>query len=128
MPATGGQVNVSMQLTGSNIYSSRDIVAVNVSVLKSDTLHGTQLAINNMTGMYDGKISFEPSIRFYTQTDNTSTKVLRVSPGLRLSYKLSERSSVTGETIYEKSKTDGVTNHEDSSSLFFYAGYRYDFF
>jgi hypothetical protein len=81
-----------------------------------------------MTGLRDGKISFEPSIRFYTQTDNTATKVLRVSPGLRLSYKLSERSSVTGETIYEKSKTDGVTNHEDSSSVYFYTGYRYDFY
>jgi tetratricopeptide (TPR) repeat protein len=128
MPATGGQVGVSLQLTGSNIYSNRDILSFNVSTLKSDTLHGTQFAINNMTGLRDGKISFEPSIRFYTQTDNTATKVFRVSPGLRLSYKLSERSSVTGETIYEKSKTDGVTNHEDSSSVYFYTGYRYDFY
>jgi hypothetical protein len=128
MPATGGQVNVGLQLTGSNVYSSRDIVGINLSVLKSDTLRGTQLALNNMTGLRDNKLSLEPSIRFYTQTDNTGTKVLRVSPGVRLSYKLSDRASLTGETIYEKSKTDGVTNHEDSSSVFFYAGYRYDFF
>jgi hypothetical protein len=128
MPATGAQVNVSLQLTGSNVYSTRDIVSINVSVLKSDTLHGTQLALNNMTGLRDNKLSFEPSIRFYTQTDNAGTKVFRVSPGVRLSYKVSERASVTGETIYEKSQTDGVTNHEDSSSVYFYAGYRYDFY
>jgi tetratricopeptide (TPR) repeat protein len=127
MPATGAQVTGSLQLTGSNVYSSRDIVSVNLSVINSELLRGTQLAINNMTGLRDNKLSLEPSIRFYTQTDNTSTKVLRVSPGVRISYKLSERSSLTGETIYERSKTDGLTNHEDSSSVFFYAGYRYDF-
>ena len=128
MPATGPQYNVSLQLTGSNLYSSRDINGINLSILSSDTLRGTQLAYNNLTGFLGNKASFEPSIRFYTQTDNTSTKVIRVSPGVRLSYKLSERASVLGETIYERSQTDGPTNHEESSSVFFYIGYRYDFF
>ena len=127
MPATGAQYNFSLQLTGSNLYSSRDINGFNVSVLSSDTLRGTQMAYNNLTGFWDNKASFEPSVRVYTQTDNTSTKVMRVSPGLRLSYKLSERASVLGETIYEVSKTEGPTSHDDSSSYFFYVGYRYDF-
>jgi hypothetical protein len=128
MPATGAQYNISVQLTGSNIYSSRDINGFNLSVLHSDTLRGTQLAYNNLTGFYDNKASFEPSIRLYSQTDNTATKVLRVSPGIRLSYKISDRASVLGETIYERSTTDGPTNHEESSAVFFYVGYRYDFF
>jgi hypothetical protein len=64
----------------------------------------------------------------YTQTDNTSTRVFRVSPGVRLSYKLSERASLLGETLYERTTTDGPLNHEDSSAVFFYVGYRYDFF
>jgi hypothetical protein len=128
MPATGAQYNFSLQLTGSNLYSSRDINGFNASVLSSDTLRGTQLAYSNLTGFMDNKASFEPSLRVYTQTDNTSNKVLRVSPGLRLSYKLSERASLLGETIYELSKTEGPTGHDDSSSYFFYFGYRYDFF
>ncbi len=128
MPATGAQYNISVQLTGSNIYSSRDINGFNLSVLHSDTLRGTQLAYNNLTGFYDNKASFEPSIRLYSQTDNTATKVLRVSPGIRLSYKISDRASILGETIYERSTTDGPTNHEESSAVFFYVGYRYDFF
>jgi tetratricopeptide (TPR) repeat protein len=128
MPATGAQYNISAQLTGSNLYSNRDINGFNVSVLHSDTLRGTQLAYNNLTGFLDNKASFEPSLRFYTQTDNTSTKVQRLSPGVRLSYKLSDRASLLGEAIYERSTTDGPTNHEDSSAVFFYVGYRYDFF
>ena len=127
MPATGAQYNFSLQLTGSNLYSDRDINGINVSVLNSDTLRGTQLAYNNLTGILDNKASIEPSIRLYTQTDNTSTKVFRVSPGLRVSYKLSDRASLLGETIYEVSHTEGPTGRDDSSSYFFYMGYRYDF-
>lgn len=128
MPATGTQTNVSLQLTGSNLYSKRDINGFNISVLTSDTLRGVQFGFNNLTGFLDNKASFEPSLRIYTQTDNTETKVVRVSPGVRMSYKVNERSSVLGETIFERSKTDGPTNHEDSTSVFFYVGYRYDFY
>jgi hypothetical protein len=126
-PATGAQHNVSFQLTGSNLYSSRDINGFNVSYITSDTLSGTQFAYNKLTGIWDNRASLEPSIRFYTQTDNTGTKVSRVSPGMRMSYKLSNRASVMGEGIYEQSQTDGPTNHETSSSMYFYVGYRYDF-
>ncbi len=128
MPATGAQYNVSVQLTGSNLYSSRDINGLNLSVIRSDTLRGMQLAYNNLTGFLDNKASFEPSIRVYTQTDSDATKVLRISPGVRFSYKLSDRASLLGETIYERSTTEGPINHEESSAVFFYVGYRYDFY
>jgi hypothetical protein len=126
-PATGAQYNVSFQLTGSNLYSSRDINGFNVSLINSATINGTQLAYNNLTGFMDNKMSVEPSIRYYTQTDNTQTKVSRISPGLRVSYKLNNRASLMAEGIYETSQTDGPTNHESSESYFFYFGYRYDF-
>jgi hypothetical protein len=126
--ATGPQYNASLQLTGSNLYSSRDINGFNVSVLTSNTLRGTQLAYNNLTSFMDNRATFEPSIRFYSQTDTSSNKVFRMSPGVRMSYKVSDRASVLGELIYERSKTDGPTNHENSSSIFFYVGYRYDLF
>jgi tetratricopeptide (TPR) repeat protein len=126
-PATGAQYNVSFQLTGSNLYSNHDINGFNVSQINSDTMNGTQLAYNNLTGFMDNKMSLEPSIRYYTQTDNTDTKVSRISPGLRVSYKLSNRASLMAEGIYETSQTDGPTNHDASESYFFYFGYRYDF-
>jgi len=126
-PATGAQISTSFQLTGSNLYSSRDINGFNASFITSDTMNGTQLAFNNLTGFMDNKVSLEPSIRFYTQTDNTQTKISRISPGLRISYKLSNRANLMAEGIYETSQTDGPSNHETSESYFFYLGYRYDF-
>ncbi len=126
--ATGAQYNFSVQLTGSNLYSKRDVNGFNISQLTSPTLKGTQMAFNNLTGLWGNKASLEPSIRFYTQTDNASTKVFRLSPGVRLSYKISDRASVLGESIVERSKTDGPSNHDASTSIFFYVGYRYDLF
>jgi tetratricopeptide (TPR) repeat protein len=126
-PATGAQYNVSFQVTGSNLYSSRDINGFNLSLISSDTLSGTQVAYNNLTGFMGNQMSLEPSIRYYTQTDNLQTKISRISPGLRLSYRLSDRASLMAETIFETSQTDGLTNHETSESWFFYVGYRYDF-
>jgi hypothetical protein len=109
------------------LYSDRDINGFSLSQISSDTTNGTQLAYNNLTGFMGTRMSLEPSIRYYTQTDNTQTKVSRISPGLRVSYKLSDRASVMAEGIYETSQSDGLTNHETSESYFFYFGYRYDF-
>lgn len=126
-PATGAQYDVSLQLTGSNLYSQRDINGFNVSYITSDTINGIQLGYNNLTGIWDNVGSLEPSIRYYTQTDNTDTRVTRVSPGVRLTYKLNPRANLIGETLYENSLTDGPTNHESGTSMFFYFGYHYDF-
>ena len=126
-PATGAQYNVSLQVTGSNLYSARDTSGFNISYLTSPTLNGTQIGYNNMTGIWGELGSLEPSIRYYTQVDNVGTTLSRVSPGLRLSYKLSPRSSVMGEGIYESSQTDGPGSHETSTAFYYYVGYRYDF-
>ncbi len=128
MPATGAQYTFSMQLTGSNLYSSRDINGFNLSFLNSASAQGTQLSYNNLTGFLDNKAAVEFSLSLYTQTDKASTRVNRISPGVRLSYKLSERASIMGETIYEQSTTEGLTSHDNSSAYFFYVGYRYDLF
>ncbi|MGI9133613.1 MAG: hypothetical protein ACR2I0_06670, partial [Rhodoferax sp.] len=128
MPATGAQYTWSMQLTGSNLYSNRDINGFNLSLLNSGGLQGTQLSYNNLTGFLENRASVEFSLSLYTQTDNTATRLNRVSPGVRLSYKLSERASLMGETIFEQSTTEGPSNHDTSSAYFFYFGYRYDLY
>jgi hypothetical protein len=127
-PATGGQYGSTLQLTGSNLYSTRDINNFNVSVLSTPFFKGTQLSYNNLTGFLDNDLTIEPSLRFYTQRDNQGVKVNRITPGLRGSYRLSRRASVLAESIVEHSKTDGPTNNDTTNSIFFYFGYRYELF
>ena len=127
-PATGAQYGFSMQLTGSNIYSKRDINNFNLSFLSTPFFHGVQLAYNNLTGFADNKFTLEPSIRLYAQRDTAGTSMLRVTPGLRGSYNVSKQTSVMGEVLIEHSTNQGVTNYDTTNSIFFYFGVRHELF
>jgi hypothetical protein len=129
-PATGAQYSYSAQLTGTNLYSSRDINNFNLSVVSTPFFNGVQFAYNNLTGMRARhELTIEPSIRVYVQRDKQDdTRLLRVGPGMRLSYRASQAGSLLGELLYELSRTDGATNHDHTDSVFFYVGYRYELF
>jgi hypothetical protein len=127
-PATGAQYGLSMQLTGSNLYSKRDINNFNMSVLSTPLFRGLQLAYNNLTGFDDNKFTLEPSMRLYTQNDNQGVSMRRFSPGLRASYNVSKKISVSGEGMFEHSTNDGPTNTASTNSVFFYVGARYELF
>jgi len=127
-PGTGPEYTLAMQLTGSNLYSRRDINNFNVSAIRGSSMHGVQLAYNNLTGMAGDRATLEPSLRVYYQRDTSAIRVLRIAPALRVSYKLSERGSLLGETMVERSNTDGPASHDRTTSVFFYIGYRYELF
>ncbi len=127
-PATGAQYGLSLQLTGSNLYSKRDINNFNLSVLSTPTFRGTQLSYNNLTGFYDNKMTLEPSLRYYVQNDTLGTRTTRVAPGIRSSYTISKRTSVMGELMLERSSNDGLANQNTTTSVFFYFGVRYELF
>jgi hypothetical protein len=127
-PATGAQYGLSLQLTGSNLYSSRDINSFNVTALTTPLFKGTQVSYSNLTGLSDNTITLEPSISFYSQRDTQEVRLLRITPGFRATYRASRRTSLLGEAIVEHSTLDGPTNHGTTNSIFFYLGYRYELF
>jgi hypothetical protein len=126
-PATGAQTAATAQLTGTNLYSPRDINTFGASVVHSPLLNGGQLSYNNLTAFSGNDLTLEPSIRFYAQHSNDGLKLFRVTPGLRASYRMSLKASLIGESIVEYSKTDSSSGNSKTSSVFFYVGYRYDF-
>jgi hypothetical protein len=128
-PATGAQYSFSAQATGTNLYSKRDINNFNLSVIRTPFFRGVQFSYNNLSGLADQQdLTLEPSIRLYTQSDQQDVKLTRVGPGLRTTYRATRRASLLGELLYELSRTRGPTNRDDSRSVFFYVGYRYELF
>jgi hypothetical protein len=127
--ATGSQYSVGAQLTGTNLYSSRDIHNLSLNVINTPLMNGVQIAYSNLTGMLENNaLTVEPSIRLYTQHSKQDGTLTRVGPGLRLAYSTSRRASVLGELLYEVSRARGPASRDDSSSVFFYVGYRYELF
>ncbi|HUP05895.1 MAG TPA: hypothetical protein VMU47_02010 [Caldimonas sp.] len=127
-PATGNQYGATLQVTGSNLYSGRDINNFNLGVLTSPHFHGAQIGYNNLSGLRGGDVVLEPSLRLYTQRDDQGIRLNRVTPGLRTTYRLSRRASLLGEGVVEHSTTHGPSSHDTTDSVFFYVGYRYDLF
>jgi hypothetical protein len=127
-PATGAQYGATLQLTGSNLYSARDISNFNISVLDAPTFKGEQLSYGNLTGFHGNDFTLEPTITYYTQHDNMDVHLHRAGLGLRSNFRLSPRASLLGEGLFEHSRTVGPLNHDTTNAIFFYVGYRYELF
>lgn len=124
--STGDLWSVGLQLIGSNLYSTRDTHVLSANFLTGPTYNGTLLSYNNLTGINEDW-QLEPSIRYYTQTDSTGTKMKRWTPGVRTTYRVVKRVSVESELSYEIADTQGPTRIESSTRLFYYLGGRFDF-
>jgi len=124
--ATGNVLGATLQATGSNLYSKRDINVFSMTLLHSSTLSGRQLSYSNLNGLMDNRLSLEPNLSLYWENDSTGQRLFRISPGVRTSYKLTKRMSVDGTVAIERSKTDGPDQNDTTTNLFYYVGYRYD--
>lgn len=128
-PATGSQITWSLQAVGSGLVQQRDIHNFNFSMVRTPKFNGTQASYSNVSTVgEDNRVTVEPTVRLYMQTDDQDVRLTRVGPGLRMSYKANPRSSVVAELLYEDSRSRGPTGSDHSRAAFFYVGYRVDLF
>jgi len=124
--STGDLWSVGLQLIGTNLYSTRDTHVFNLNFLTGPTYNGKLFSYNNLTGV-DEAWQVEPSIRFYTQTDNVGTKTNRWTPGVRVTYRVVKRVSLESELSVEIADVKGTLRTENSERMFYYVGGRFDF-
>ena len=125
-PATGNIYSYNLQAIGSNLYSSRDTSVLSATYVTAPTFDGYLLSYNNLS-LIQGRFTVEPSIKYYTQKDTQDVKLDRLTPGLRLTYRVRDSFALESEFIWEKTRTVGPTSRDDASRGFFYIGYRWDF-
>jgi hypothetical protein len=125
-PSTGNVWSLTGQLIGSNLYSNKDTHVYVATYLKGPTYKGLQLAYNNQTS-FDNGWRFEPSLKYYRQTDDLGNDLTRWTPGLRVSYRIRRAGTLESELSYESSKRTGPLITSSSNRLFYYFGARYDF-
>ena len=125
-PSTGNVWSLTSQLIGSNLYSKSDTHVYVATLLKGPTYRGLQLAYNNMTAFENGW-RFEPSLKFYRQSDDLGNDLSRWTPGLRVSYRIGDSGTLESELSYESTKRTGPLSNESSNRLYYYLGARYDF-
>jgi tetratricopeptide (TPR) repeat protein len=124
-PATGNIYSYNIQAIGSNLYSSRDTNVLSATYVTAPTFDGYQLSYNNLS-LIQGRWTVEPSLKYYTQKDTQDVKLDRLTPGLRLTYRVRDSFALESEFTWEKTRTVGPTSRDDASRGFFYIGYRWD--
>jgi hypothetical protein len=125
-PSTGDLWSLGFQLIGANLYSVRDTHVYSANLLTGPTYNGLLLSYNNLSSLSE-KWQLEPSLRYYAQTDNTDTKTVRWTPGVRVTYRVRQQVSLETEAVYEIAEVNGPLRQESSNRLFYYFGARYDF-
>jgi len=124
--ATGNVYAGTLQATGSNLYSKRDINVFSVTHLHSSTLDGNQFSYSNLNAILDNRLTLEPTLSLYREVDTTGQRLVRISPSFRTSYKLTRRMSLDGTISLERSRNEGPLQNDTTTNVFYYLGYRFD--
>jgi tetratricopeptide (TPR) repeat protein len=118
-PGTGDMWSGGLQMIGSNLYSGRDshVFSVNQQVSpvviflgadgvtrESGGLHVVSLQYNNSTGIGE-RWQLDPSLRLQRQVDFAKVDAERLSPSLRVSYKVTRQFTVDSDFSYERTIT-----------------------
>jgi hypothetical protein len=124
-PETGNVLSYTLQAIGTRLYSPRDSNVWSVGLVTAPTYDSWLLTYNNITQIAE-KWSLEPSIRLYTQNDVNEVKLVRLSPGLRLTWRPSPWSALEFDGLYEATNTSAPNVQDNSRRYFFSLGYRLD--
>jgi TolA-binding protein len=123
---TGNLWTLGVQAIGTNLYSPRDTHVLMASAVSGPDLSGWLASYNNMSVPWE-RWQLEPSLRLYQQkTKSTSGQTSRITPGFRVSYKVTQNWSIESDLSVEFSRTRGPNQDESGHRISYSLGYRYD--
>jgi tetratricopeptide (TPR) repeat protein len=124
-PATGNIHTYNVQAIGNELTKWQDILLVNASWLTARSYDAQQASLDyRFTPWQDFVI--EPMLRWYHQTDPQGTTLTRVSPGLRLTWRVKDRFWIEAEGDLERSRARSPVIVDDVTRRFYYVGWRLD--
>jgi len=124
---TGNVYTYDLIVSGTNLYSLRDVNSFVFTHLNGPQFSGNQVGYNNLSGFFENRMTLEPSLQYYAENDSNGNRLTRITPALRATYKLLKHLSIESQFLYERSKTGGRTQNDTTSNGFYYIGYRYTF-
>ena len=125
-PSTGSLWTYTAQAIGSGLTSMQDILVMNIGMLNGKQISARQAGIDYRFNPW-GPLSLEPAFRWYRQTDSLGVQLTRMSPGLRVSYRVRDRLSIEGQFDWERTRSTGNLIDDLVERRFYYIGWRWDF-
>lgn len=123
----GADADTIVQAIGTSIWGRYDVVAFTGSYLSGEASRAKLAAINPRLQFFE-HLRVEPRLRWYRQDDFAiGVQTVRISPGLRLTYQVTDRFSLESEATVERSHADSPTLSETMQRAFYFVGFRWDF-
>lgn len=129
LPAASGSGNMyiyTAQAIGNNLLLENDLGVASASYVDAQTYKGQSLAFTQ-TETFRQRWRLDVSLQLYNQKDNLDVHQTRITPSLKLSYRMNESMSFDGEGGVEDTHNSSPIKDEKTRRYYVYTGYRWDF-
>jgi tetratricopeptide (TPR) repeat protein len=125
-PGTGNMYILTAQAIGNNLLLENDLGVASASYINARTYKGQSLAFTQ-TETFRQRWRLDVSLQLYNQKDNLDVHMTRVTPSLKLSYRMNESMSFDTEGGIENTHNSSPIKDEKIRRYYIYIGYRWDF-
>jgi hypothetical protein len=126
VPGTGNMYILTVQAIGNNLLLENDLGVASGSYISAQTYKGQSLAFTQ-TETFRQRWRLDVSLQLYNQKDDSDVHMTRITPSLKLSYRMNESMSFDGEGGVEDTHNAGPITDEKTRRYYVYIGYRWDF-
>lgn len=138
---SGNSYIYTAQTTGTSVVRENDTLTLSTSIVRGKTpvvespaptveqssrFSGYALSATHSWPISD-RWRLDSAFNWYSQKDNVETKLRRLAPTLRVSYRVRDSVTLEAQAGTELSRNDSATVSDRSKRHFFYVGYRWDF-
>lgn len=125
-PGTGNMYILTAQAIGNNLLLENDLGVASGSYISAQTYKGQSLAFTQ-TETFRQRWRLDVSLQLYNQKDDLDVHQTRITPSLKLNYRMNESMSFDGEGGVEDTHNSSPIKDEKTRRYYFYMGYRWDF-
>jgi hypothetical protein len=124
LPATSARVWTA-QAIRTGVFATRDSASLSGSLIDGDTYRGSALSLSHV---YAGeRWRTETVMRYYHQQNDQGATLARITPALRVSYRLHRLFALEAEVGQETTTNLGPLQDDRTLRRYFSVGYRWDF-
>ncbi len=125
-PGTGNIYVYSGQAIRTGLFTTNDIVVLNVSLINGKTYDGQSYQLNHVI-IFQEKWRVETALKYYQQKDTFQVNLKRLSPTFKLAYRWLDNLSIEAEAGGEFSRSNSPLQTDKTTRDFYTLGIRYDF-
>lgn len=126
IPGTGNIWTVTGQAIGTDVPFEQSTLVLNASYIDNNAYKGQSATFNSLTRI-GSDLQLNTFLIFYHQKDSLDVHLYRITPTLRVDYRLYNGWTIEGSGGIEQTFSTGPLQKDSTTREFFFFGLRWDF-